>query len=606
MHEPRSLLILAFTLLFACAGPEASRNREVPAPPAPAPAPIRLTLVGTNDIHGWVYPKEFRLADGTAASEGGLATFSGYLSILRRQHPNVLLLDGGDLFQGTLPSNLSEGAVVIDAMNHLGYAAAALGNHEFDYGPVGPSPVALRPDQDSFGALKARIQQARFPILAVNVQEAASGAHPGWLGNNGTRMMEVEGLKIGIVGLATPHTPSVTNPVNVASLRFTPLAEEAIRAAAALRARGAVVVIAVMHAGGRCARWDDPRDLSSCDPANGEIFGMFDQLPEGTLDAVVAGHTHAPMGHFIKGTPVVETPGLGRSFSMIELFVDPVRKTLLKEQTRITPVVPICATVDATLGTCDSRQLRDRPEVKLVPATFLGEPVVVDTALETLVAPAQANAQSLQQRSLGVSVPQRLTRNYEGESPLGLMLADTLRENEKADLAILNPGGLRADLAAGELKYGDVFEVLPFDNTVATVTLTGTQLSTLFKTVYGARKGVFQVSGARLRLARCKGPDRLLEFVLDPTGKPPRPTQTYRVVMPDFLARGGDGLGPFLESLPPGAIDLGEAREDNFRDVIVNRFVARKAPVVAPKPGRIVIEKAGADCGNLSGADGDH
>src|SRR5260370_34602734 len=119
----------------------------------PKAAPIRLTIVGTNDLHGWI---------------GGLPTFAGYLSILRADNPGgTLLLDAGDLFQGTLAANLSEGAVVIDAYNYLGYQATAIGNHEFDYGPEGPASVPQQPDDDPVGALKARLRQGGVPQLRV-------------------------------------------------------------------------------------------------------------------------------------------------------------------------------------------------------------------------------------------------------------------------------------------------------------------------------------------------------------------------------------------------------------------------------------------------------
>src|SRR5689334_22386379 len=118
------------------------------------PARFTISLVGTNDLHGGVLEDNGR---------GGLALLDGYLSNLRAARAAdggaVLLLDAGDLFQGTLESNLNEGAVVVDAYNAIGYHAATLGNHEFDYGPVGPRAVATSPDEDPRGALKARLSQ---------------------------------------------------------------------------------------------------------------------------------------------------------------------------------------------------------------------------------------------------------------------------------------------------------------------------------------------------------------------------------------------------------------------------------------------------------------
>src|SRR6476646_8714910 len=125
---------------------------------------ITLSVVGTNDLHGGVVSDQGR---------GGLALLDGYLRNLRaaraRDGGAVLLLDAGDLFQGTLESNLNEGAVVISAYNALGYDAAAIGNHEFDFGPAGPSVSPQWPEDDALGALKARASEAHFPFLAANI-----------------------------------------------------------------------------------------------------------------------------------------------------------------------------------------------------------------------------------------------------------------------------------------------------------------------------------------------------------------------------------------------------------------------------------------------------
>ncbi len=573
----------------------------VAAAPPPSPRPIRLTLVGTNDLHGWAQPHTARRADGRRVEEGGLAAFSGYLAILRADNPGgVLLLDGGDLFQGTLASNLTEGSVVVEAYNHLGYTAVAVGNHEFDYGPVGPQPIPLDPSQDPFGALKARIRQARFPFLASNLSLASGGGRPAWLGDQETVLVEVQGIKVGILGLITPHTRATTNPVNVATLEFGALAESATAAAARLRAAGAEVVVAVMHAGGKCKSLADPRDVSSCDPNDGELFGMMRQLAPGTLDAVVAGHTHQPLGHFVEGVPVIESAGLGRSFGVIELRIDPLTRRPLPEATTIQAAIPICLEVDPNQS-CSLRALQEAKTLQLVPATFLGQPVVKDAVLEAALAPALARVEVEQQRPLGVVAAQRLGRNYEAESVLGSLLADSLREMEGAQVVLLNPGGLRADLKEGPLTFGDVYELLPFDNTVATATVTGAELEALLQAAYSGRKGLFQVSGLEVTLRQCGGRARLQGFRLA-NGRPVDPAASYRLVVPDYLARGTEGVGAVLSRLPEGHLDLGEARPQNLREALISHWQKRRPVLSAPPLGRIRLVPGGAQCpGSSSG-----
>jgi 5'-nucleotidase len=592
------LLASLFALTSGCRTPSGHTDLGDKDSPRPQKAtePIRLTVVATNDLHGWVHPVVTRHKSGVMIEQGGLVNFASYLRQVRATNPEgVLLIDAGDLFQGTLAANLTEGAVVVEAFNHLGYTAAAMGNHEFDYGPVGPLPVATEPGQDPFGAIKVRLAQARFPLLAANVYEAASGERPNWLPNDGTHLVEVKGVKVGIVGLITPTTPQVTNPVNVSSLRFGSLVPEAAAAARRLRERGATVLIAAVHAGGKCASYADPEDLSSCDLKNGEIFQMVEELPRGTFDLVLVGHDHVVLAHRVNGTWVSETAGFGSAFALIDLQVDPKTRQAIPERTTLRPQIPICAMVDAQTQSCDARELKNKDKVELVQATYEGQPVVPDAALAKLIAPALALVEAEQRRKLALSVPAELWRDYEGESALGTFLADSLREMERTDVALLNSGGLRAELPAGELTYGDVFAVIPFDNTVATVTVTGEELKRLLHAAYGARKGVFQVSGIKVRLSRCPGPARLKSFTLA-NGKPIQPEKLYRVSMPDFLARGGDGLAAVLGSLPPGRIEMGGERPLNFRDALVAFWQKKKVPLVAAKLGRVTFVDEGPGC----------
>lgn len=581
-------LFLASSVLSCRTGQDALRPD--------ADGAVHLTLVGTNDVHGWVMTQEERFPQG-AIRFGGAATFAGYLKLLRAANPDgVVLVDGGDLFQGTLMSNLTEGSVVISAFNALGYDAAAIGNHEFDYGPVG-TPTLAGPGMDPFGALKARIAQAKFPLLSTNIYESNSRLRPSWLPGDGTVIIERKGIKIGILGLTTPQTPTTTLPINVATLRFAALGPEALTSARRLRERGAEVVIAVVHAGGRCQETKDPEDLHSCDTETGEVFEMMKGFPYGTLDAVVAGHTHGQVGHFVNGTPIIESNALGRAFGTVDLYVDPKTRKLLRERTRIRSGIEICETVDAATGSCDPRKLRaTAADVKPVRATWLNAPIVADAAITELLKPGESAVAELQTKALGLNVPRSLGRNYERESALGSFLADSLRTMSRADVAMLNPGGLRADLSQGPLQYGEVYEVMPFDNAIATLDITGDQLVSLVRAAFAAKKGVFQVSGLEVVLHRCPGPSRLKSVHL-PGGHGVDPNVRYRVVMPDFLARGGDGLGPVLATIDPRQVDLGEGRGSNLRDELVDFWVKNQESFVAPEPGRVAIVDDGKPCG---------
>src|SRR5262245_55008204 len=306
---------------------------------------LTISVIATNDLHSGVLPRGER---------GGLALVGGYVRNIRASRSQdgggVLLVDSGDMFQGTLESNLNEGAAVVGAYNALGYAAAAIGNHEFDYGPVGPDETAQKPGQDPRGALKARAAAARFPFLAANTLDAATGQPVAWTNVKPSTIVTLRGVKIGLIGVTTPDTPALTIGANVVGLTFAPLVPVITREATALRARGATVVIVLAHAGGRCTKLDDPENLSTCEQM-AEIVQVARQLPPGLVDVIAAGHTHQAMAHDVGGIAIVEAYSTGRSFSRVDLTVN--RSTRMLVGTRIFPTQDLCGRENPTTHTCD-------------------------------------------------------------------------------------------------------------------------------------------------------------------------------------------------------------------------------------------------------------
>lgn len=497
-----------------------------------APPTVTLSIVGTNDVHGGILERDAR---------GGLALFSGYVANLRaaraRDNGAVLLIDAGDMFQGTLESNLNEGAVVVSAYNALGYSAAAIGNHEFDFGPVGPRSTPGSPTDDPRGALKARASEAHFPFLAANLMDTTTGRMVEWPNVRASVTLDVLGIKIGIVGLLTAETFSATIASNTHGLRIAPLAPTLQAEAARLRAGGAAVVILTAHAGGRCRTFDPPTDLSSCDP-NAEIFAVARALPPGLVDAIVAGHTHAGLAQEVNGMPIVESFSSGVSFGRMDLQFD-------REAGRVTghhifSPQNLCAREDPRTHRCDPAA----PQ-----AAYEGAPVVPDAAIAHLLEPAIETVRAMKARPLGIVLDTPIPRSGAIESPLGNLFTDAYRESVPgADVAINNTdGGLRADLPAGPLTYGSLFEVFPFDNTLVSLPLTGAELRRLLRAQLERGTRVFGVSGARVQM-RCSGATTVVTM-LRPNGAAIRDDERLVVVTTDFLATAGDDI---FTSVIPG------------------------------------------------------
>src|SRR5476649_802395 len=208
---------------------------------APEPALVTLSIVGTSDLHGVAFPRN---------GLGGLPLLAGYVNNLRAVRASdggaVLLIDSGDTFQGGIESNLSEGALVVDAYNAMGYTAEAVGNHDFDFGSV-DSPAARQLPGDPRGALKARAAQARYPFLAANLIDEATGRPVEWPNVRPSVLVDAAGVKVGVVGVMTIVALRATLAANVQGLRVAPLGPAIAAEASKLRAAGAQVVIVASH-----------------------------------------------------------------------------------------------------------------------------------------------------------------------------------------------------------------------------------------------------------------------------------------------------------------------------------------------------------------------
>ena len=493
---------------------------------APAPTASRtISIVGTTDLHGRIFAAEGR---------GGLALLGGYLANLRAARAAdlgaVLLFDSGDTYQGGIESNLSEGAAVIDAYNALGYTAAAVGNHDFEFGAVDVWQGAAPPMADLRGALKARAVQARFPFLTANLLE--DGRPVDWPNVSPSRLVEAAGLHVGVIGVMTYDALSMTQVANVTGLTVTPLVAAIDREAQALRAQGAQLVIVASHAGGECTAFDVPTDLTSCDEW-GEMFDVARRLPRGLVNVIMAGHTHAGVAHEVNGVAIVQAYSWGRAFSRVDVTVDATGHVT---GTRVFAPQDVCAREDAA-GHCVAD-----PAAGSRPPQYEGRPVAALAAVTDAMAPALDRVAALRATPLGVTLDGVVARGSgDEESPLANLFADGLRaQMPGAEVAIgyaIGPGGLRADLPAGVVSIGAFYDAYPFDNRAERMTLTGAELRQLF-TVQLTRPRwwgrTFGVSGLMVRLTCDDGRARV--DVRRDSGQAIGDDEVLTVAMSDFTA----------------------------------------------------------------------
>jgi 2',3'-cyclic-nucleotide 2'-phosphodiesterase (5'-nucleotidase family) len=515
------------------------------AAPGSAPDTVTVTIIGLNDVHGELAASEER---------GGLVTVSAYVDAVRQARARdggaVLLIDAGDMWQGTLESNLGEGKAVVEAYNALGVTAAAIGNHEFDFGPVGPRAIPARPGDAPRGALRQRALEANFPLLAANLIDEATDKPVAWDNVYPSIMVDAAGIRVGIIGVMTEEALETTIAANVHGLRVAPLAPTIIREATALRELGAEVVVVTAHAGSRCAAFENALDTSSCNMA-GEIMQTAMALPPGLVDHIVAGHVHQGIAHIVNGISITSAYSSTRAFSRTDLQVYRNGR-----------------------GVADRRVFAPQPATAASGARYEGIVLQPDPAIVAIAGRAVAAADTKKNAQLGVTLTAPFELKPDVESALSNLMTEAILDSFDADIAIHNVfGGIRNGLPAGELTFGDVYGMFPFDNLVTIHDISGADLRAIV-----ARKAALHrkpgFAGMRAFVS-CGGDGMAVTLLLD-DGREIADTDTVRVVANDFLALGGDDI--LTPAIPTEGLDTDQGLPGT-RDVLVQWFVENAGPL---------------------------
>ena len=228
-----------------------------------------------------------------------------------------------------------------------------------------------------------------------------------------------------------------------------------------------------------------------------------------------------------------------------------------------------------------------------MPRTFLGRTIEPDAKIAAVIAPYLERVAAKRNEKIGVRTSARFARSNTSESQIGDLLADVFRREMKTDIAFVNSGGIRSGLRAGDLVYADIYEVSPFENFPAILTLTGAQIADILRLTTAGDRGIMQVSGLRYTYDAAKDADkapaernRLVSVTLD-DGSPLDPTKLYRVAMPDFLAAGGDGFLPVTSTLPPDRV--AEVQGPPLHDLFAEVLKTFPQPLTPKLDGRITV-----------------
>ena len=418
-------VLLALTLVWAT---------DAESRPIPKDRTVKIQVLSTNDFHGRLNPQT---VDGAPA--GGAAWLSAYLGRAEAENPNgTLLLDGGDMVGATpFESSAFEDRPTIDVANAISYDDVTFGNHEFDAGT---------------DRLARQVDWAAFPYWSANVIDGTTGDP--FLYPTPYEIFMRHGVEIGVINLTTEATPGIVNPSGIEGLSFASTVETANTAVAGLEEKGIQTIVVVGHLGtDQCL----PRPKPGCDGnalvtdpnnvARNEAAKLAREVDD-EVDLIVAGHTHRGVNTVIDGKRVVEAYSYGTAYTDTDMKVSASTGDVVSSSAKVT------------------RTWHENPDG--TPATA-PDPEVQRIVDETNDAVAPIKNEVVGSADVDLTRVQVPSDPPGGESNLGDVATDAMNwradQLEGAvDFAFTNAGGIRADILAGEITYGEVVEAFPFQN----------------------------------------------------------------------------------------------------------------------------------------------
>ncbi len=501
-----------------------------------------IVILHTNDHHGHPVP----FFDYPAPGQGGLPAQATLVKEVRGENKNVLVLSAGDFNTGRPESNFFKAEPDIIGFNYIGYDALAMGNHEFD------------PNAED---MQAQIALSEFPWLCANVVKEDGSS----IDNVKPYIIKDYGVfKIAVLGLLDSETALTGNPENIKGYLFRDEIEVANELVPELKKK-ADIVVALVHMG----IYDSPDEGSK---------RLAARVPG--LALVIDGHSHTKL----KEPVMVLNNETGREVPIVQagqwgLYVGEVSLKFMNGEVtgfdfKLLPV-----------NVKKKEKLADGTTVY----PFIDKEIPEDKTLADKLKPYVDRVDSVLSETIGTATAPFLNAESRNkETAIGNIVADSMlwfcnSQNLKADFAFQNGGGVRTDIGEGEIKKQTIYEVLPFDNSVALVTLKGSDVIKLFDSTpanvtHGAMPQVSKGVSFVIDTASGTVSDLLIN------GSPVDPGREYRIATNSYLAAGGDGYSVFKKSLDFYDTSLMQ------RDAFIEYVVFLGGTITPETEGRITIK----------------
>ncbi len=540
----------------------------------------RIAILGTNDIHGSVFPLTIHSqSNNITYSYGGLEYLASYVRILREEwKERFLWLDGGDQFQGAIESKISNGSIITDFFNAIKVNGSAIGNHEWDYG----QPYLYK-----------RLESANWVYLAANIINNVTSATEFLPNTKTARLLTVGKVKVGIIGLSTIETPFTTSG-DLTNITFVDYRDVVINLSNFLRSQGANAIVLTCHVGMRCpndgaAKYIlQVRDKNSTQAqctVQDEVAVLLNSLDEGVVDAVVAGHIHDVAHHWINGVPVVQNVNGGYYTNVIYLNFDKDTLKLKRNDILLEGPLPVCEKVFTNTRKCNYLTKTELENAgKLTKYSFHNQVVKSDTSLEVLFQ-KWWNAVKPYKVSIATT-DETLQRDSKKESILGNFVADCLRIKANADISVFNDGSLRSIWFPGDILVESVWNMFPFDNTIVSFEMTGSEVKRMMAVLQGGKKGFYHTSGLTQNVTT--NPNALSSIQLY-NNTQLIDDKTYVIASNDFMLHGGDDFKDVVSWYAERNVkNFGLARTQLI-DYLQEVKVIRKEALIVPGRPRLNI-----------------
>ncbi|PMC40783.1 bifunctional metallophosphatase/5'-nucleotidase [Bacillus sp. UMB0899] len=518
LHVKKVLLLLLFVLFIVGGSVYAATSIDHDSTDS-----LQVQLLGVNDLHGHLDTyDQFK-----GKKVGGADYLAAYLNKYRQENEHTLIIHAGDMIGGSPPiSSLLQDEPTMEYLDLLQFDVGTIGNHELDEGIDEMKRLLSGGSHPITGYFPG----SETPYISANIIDKKTNRHvfPPYL------IKEIDGIKIGFIGVVTTKTNLYVLPENLDSIKITDEVKAINKAADDLKKQGVKSIVVLGHISSK----------SNSDGTNPDedLAKMAPDIDD-EVDILFGAHNHQYTNTVVDNKLIVQAYSYGKAFSHINIGIDKNSKDIIHKK--------------ANIILTDHERIKPDPDAIELIHKYKEK---TDTYVNQVVG------------TLPDAVSKR--KNKDGFSPLGYMIADSYKASMNTDFAFVHQGGLRESLNKGTVKMEDLLTVLPFGHKLVSTSITGEQIKKVLEQQWrlNEKENILQVSGLSYTYVKQAPIGNKIKSLKETNGDIIDPDKTYTVAITDYLSFGGDGFTSFEEGK---AIGEGPLDVEAFAELIKGQRTAK-------------------------------